>query len=94
MNPRIQTFLLSFILLALTACAPLTRPPSASDLPPAIEYNLGEATIVQAHFAADSRFRHMPVRLNGIIAAPTEGNGPYPVVLIFHGNHPGCPNGF
>ncbi len=32
----------------------------------------------------------MPVRLNGIIAAPEEG-GPYPVVVILHGNHPGCP---
>ncbi|MCB0059874.1 MAG: hypothetical protein KDE45_22705, partial [Caldilineaceae bacterium] len=32
----------------------------------------------------------MPVRLNGVIAAPAEG-GPYPVVLIIHGTHPGCP---
>jgi dienelactone hydrolase len=32
----------------------------------------------------------MPVRLNGLIAAPETG-GPYPVVLIFHGTHPGCP---
>jgi pimeloyl-ACP methyl ester carboxylesterase len=32
----------------------------------------------------------MPVRLNGVVAAPTEG-GPYPVALILHGTHPGCP---
>ena len=33
----------------------------------------------------------MPVRLNGVIAAPTTGEGPFPVVLILHGTHPGCP---
>ncbi|HAJ35206.1 MAG TPA: hypothetical protein DCL15_05890 [Chloroflexi bacterium] len=32
----------------------------------------------------------MPVRLNGVIAAPPTG-GPHPVVLILHGTHPGCP---
>ena len=32
----------------------------------------------------------MPVRLNGLIAAPETG-GPHPVVVIFHGTHPGCP---
>ncbi len=59
--------------------------------PQVVEYDLGEATLTQSMFAEDSRFRNMPVRLNGIIAAPTEGNGPFPVVLIMHGNHPGCP---
>ncbi len=33
----------------------------------------------------------MPVRLNGLIAVPDEGVGPFPVVLILHGTHPGCP---
>ncbi len=33
----------------------------------------------------------MPVRLNGLIAVPSGGEGPFPVVLVFHGNHPGCP---
>ncbi len=59
--------------------------------PVAVEYNLGETTIVQAHFPEDSRFHNMPVRLNGIIAAPSGDQGPYPVVIIFHGTHPGCP---
>ncbi|MFN3330996.1 MAG: hypothetical protein ACK47M_00605 [Caldilinea sp.] len=87
-------------LLALAACSPIQPPgiPLASDgqsqasgdLPPAVEYNLGEATIIQERFPADSRFREMPVRLNGVIAAPAVG-GPYPVVLILHGTHPGCP---
>jgi len=60
-------------------------------LPTAVEYNLGEATIVQSNFPEDSRFRQMPVRLNGVIAVPTAGEGPFPVVAILHGTHPGCP---
>ena len=88
-------------LLALTACSPIVAPGEApapapmqngapADLPAAVEYDLGEATVIQERFPADSRFRTMPVRLNGVIAAPAEG-GPYPVVLILHGTHPGCP---
>ncbi len=42
-------------------------------------------------FPEDSRFRNMPVRLNGIIAAPDVGDAAYPVVVILHGNHVGCP---
>lgn len=79
--------------LATSASTPTAAPQAtagAVDLPPAVEYNLGEATIVQERFPEDSRFRNMPVRLNGLIAAPEEG-GPYPVVVIFHGTHPGCP---
>ena len=64
---------------------------TADILPVVVEYNLGETTIVQSRFPEDSRFRNMPVRLNGIIAAPTGGDGPYPVVLIIHGTHHGCP---
>ena len=61
------------------------------DLPMAVEYNLGETTITQEWFPEGNRFRDMPVRLNGIIAVPEEGDGPFPVVVILHGNHPGCP---
>ena len=46
---------------------------------------------MQSRFSEDSRFHDMPVRLNGIIAAPSGGDGPYPVVLIIHGTHHGCP---
>jgi len=67
---------------------PTTEP--AAEPPPAVSYNLGDATLVQANFPEDSRFRNMPVRLNGVIAAPA-GEGPYPVVVILHGTHPGCP---
>jgi dienelactone hydrolase len=71
--------------------APQAAPPAQADsLPPAVEYDLGETTIVQERFPADSRFRNMPVRLNGLIAVP-EAGGPHPVVVIFHGNHHGCP---
>jgi dienelactone hydrolase len=66
--------------------------PSLPAAPPAaVEYNLGDTTIVQERFPEDSRFRNMPVRLNGVIAAPGEGDGPFPVVVIIHGTHPGCP---
>jgi hypothetical protein len=64
---------------------------TSANLPPAVEYNLGDATIIQSHFSEDSRFRHMPVRLNGVIAVPPGPGGLYPVVLILHGTHPGCP---
>jgi hypothetical protein len=64
---------------------------TAGEKPTAVTYNLGETTIVQSRFPEDSRFHDMPVRLNGIIAAPTGGDGPYPVVLIIHGTHHGCP---
>lgn len=57
---------------------------------PATRYDLGKATIDQDWFDEDSRFRKMPVQLNGVIAAPTS-EGPHPVVLILHGTHPGCP---
>jgi hypothetical protein len=59
--------------------------------PTAVAYNLGETTITQARFPEDSRFHNMPVRLNGVIAVPTGDDGPYPVVFIIHGTHPGCP---
>ena len=62
-----------------------------STLPPAVEYNLGDAAITQSIFPEDSRFRNMPVRLNGVISVPQSGNGSFPVVVILHGNHPGCP---
>jgi hypothetical protein len=68
-----------------------TAPATPQDLPFAAEYNLGETTITQSMFPSDNPFHNMPVRLNGVIAAPTGDDGPYPVVIILHGNHPGCP---
>jgi dienelactone hydrolase len=77
-----------------TLVTPAIKPPATvipDDLPPAVEYNLGEATIVQERFPEESRFRNMPVRLNGLIAVPSGQGGPHPVVVILHGNHHGCP---
>jgi hypothetical protein len=76
-----------------TALAPAEPTPIPTAEPPvepvATLYDLGDATITQEDLPEDSPFREMPVRLNGVIAAPN-GPGPYPVVLIIHGNHPGC----
>jgi dienelactone hydrolase len=63
---------------------------SAGDRPPSVFYDLGQGTLIQDNFAEDSRFRNMPARLNGVMAVPA-GQGPFPVVLILHGTHPGCP---
>ena len=88
--------LMGVLVLLLSACAPIASPllrapgEKGGHASAAVEYDLGETTIIQERFPADSRFRDMPVRLNGVIAAPAAG-GPYPVVLILHGTHPGCP---
>ena len=100
------SFLVLLLAAACVAPPPLVTPAPAETIPPAaqptepnqpdapsaaVEYNLGETAIVQERFPEDSRFRNMPVRLNGLISAPSEGDGPFPVVVILHGTHPGCP---
>jgi hypothetical protein len=79
---------------APTAEAPAAQASTADSqaaLPEVVQYNLGDTTITQSMFTEDSRFRNMPVRLNGIIAVPGGEAKPHPVVVILHGNHPGCP---
>ena len=77
---------------APTAEIVVTETDDAPDgLPAGVFYDLGEATVVQSNFPEDSRFRNMPVRLNGVMAVPDSGDGPFPVILILHGTHPGCP---
>jgi dienelactone hydrolase len=100
---RLRFILLATLSLLLAACVPIPpagTPPANSTVEPtvasaanltAVEYNLGETTITQARFPKDSRFRNMPVRLNGLIAVPNRGEGPFPVIVILHGTHPGCP---
>jgi hypothetical protein len=80
-----------------SAAAPLptaTMPPTATPFvvrgPQAIEFDLGDATIIQPQFPQDSKFYTMPLRLNGVIAVP-EGSGPFPVVVLMHGRHDICP---
>jgi hypothetical protein len=74
------------------------EPVELPSLPAVIEYNLGDATIIQDWFPEEFQIRgmparEMPVRLNGIISVPDGGDGPFPVVLVLHGTHPGCPTG-
>ncbi|HSD84317.1 MAG TPA: hypothetical protein VLG46_10675, partial [Anaerolineae bacterium] len=79
----------------------VTPTPSATPLPPtatpfvvkgpaSIEFDLGEATLLQPQYPQDSQFYTMPLQLNGLIAVP-EGSGPFPVVVVLHGRHLACP---
>ncbi len=84
--------------LVLTGCALPPPPPARSasattrlSPPFTKEYNLGDAVITQSQFPVGSRYREMPVRLNGLIAAPANQSEPAAVVVILHGTHPGCP---
>jgi uncharacterized lipoprotein YbaY len=82
--------------------APTATPnPTATALPPtatpfvvkgpqAIEFDLGEVSIIQPQYSPDSKFYTMPLRLNGLIAMP-EGAGPFPIVVLIHGRHGSCP---
>ena len=64
--------------------------PAAATAQSSVEsYDLGEATIVQSDFEADSRFHDMPVALQGVLAVP-DGEGPFPVALIVHGAYEFC----
>lgn len=101
---RLLVQVAAVLLLAACSLPPLTIPagpqtpaseqPASEvpeNLPVAVEYDLGETILVQERFPEDSRFRTMPARLNGLIAAPDGDDSPYPVVVILHGTHPGCP---
>ncbi len=70
-----------------SAPAPTAVPPAG---PQVMAYSLGDAGLTQDWFPEESRFREMPVRLEGLIGVPAAGEN-HPVVLILHGNHPGCP---
>ena len=54
-----------------------------------VSYHLGEITIEQPNYPADSRFRAMPVTLQGVLAVP-EGEGPFPVAVVIHGSYAFC----
>jgi dienelactone hydrolase len=70
---------------------PETTPEATPEYAGVTDYDLGETFLLQPSFPEESRFHKMPVRLNGQIALPAQADGPAPVVVIFHGNHPGCP---
>ncbi len=50
-------------------------------------YDLGPALLTQT--GVPSRWETMPFTLNGTLAIPP-GSGPFPIVLLLHGRHPGC----
>lgn len=50
-------------------------------------YDLGTITLVQPEVPSEAAA--MPVPLTGSIAVP-DGEGPFPLVVILHGRHPGC----
>jgi dienelactone hydrolase len=52
-------------------------------------YDLGRTMVVQRDQSRESRFREMPVALQGVIAVPA-GDGPYPVAVLVHGSYPFC----
>jgi uncharacterized lipoprotein YbaY len=70
--------------------SPPTATPFVVKGPQPIEFDLGEATIIQPQYPQDSKFYTMPLHLNGVLAVP-EGNGPFPVVVLMHGRHDICP---
>ena len=67
----------------------LTLPAVASAQPQVTSYDIGEATIVQSDFEADSPVHEMPVKLQGVLAVP-DGEGPFPVALLIHGVYEFC----
>ena len=55
----------------------------------AVPFDLGEAVVAQ-DWVANEKFRNLPVRLNGLIAAPPTGEN-LPIAIIIHGSHgTGC----
>lgn len=83
---------------ALLASALAAAQPAGTPLPAAVAqstssartYTLGERTLEQTWLPRRDPARTMPYRAEGIIAVP-EGDGPFPLVLIFHDAHPSCP---
>ncbi len=73
----------------LTGAVIVTLVVPAAAQPSAMEFDLGQTTVIQARFPEDSRFREMPVPLRGLVAMP-EGEGPFPVAVIVHGAYTFC----
>ncbi len=69
---------------------PPTATPFVVKGPQAIEFDLGEVSLIQPQYPQDNKFYTMPLRLTGLLAVP-EGTGPFPVVVVIHGRHGACP---
>lgn len=78
--------------MALPHQSPLFNSIIVADLPQIAEpafiiYNLGTIELNQQ--GVPDRVQTMPVPLAGGLAVP-QGRGPFPVVVVLHGRHPGC----
>lgn len=77
--------------MALALLLAVVRTETAALAPPvqpqAQPYNLGRVWLTQT--GVPEPLQQMPVSLQGVLAVPT-GPGPFPVVVILHGRHPGC----
>ena len=63
------------------------HPIRLEDFPNVHSYDLGSTSLTQT--GVPSLWATMPFILNGTLAIPA-GSGPFPVVLLLHGRHPGC----
>ena len=61
--------------------------PRLNNSPDLRTYDLGNATLTQP--GVSSSWQEMPYSLNGTLGIP-QGEGPFPVVVVLHGRHPGC----
>jgi len=60
---------------------------SLDPFPKVQPYDLGGATLTQPGLSEP--WQTMPYQLNGTLGIP-EGEGPFPIVVLLHGRHPGC----
>lgn len=82
------------VVIAALILATFARPAMPAQgqptLPPARTYSFGTRVIEQPWLPRRDPTRSMPYRVEGIIAVPT-GDGPFPLILIFHDANGGCP---
>jgi dienelactone hydrolase len=101
MPPRlILSGSIAIAILSLGTCPAFSQHHSTLEAPPARNtiprldntpdlrtYDLGNATLTQP--GVSSSWQEMPYSLNGTLGMP-QGEGPFPVVVLLHGRHPGC----
>lgn len=92
LKPGARAWVVTLGLLVIASAAIPTRPLRAQTVTPPLPrtYNFGERTLEQTWLPRRDPNRTMPYRADGIVAVP-EGDGPFPLVLIFHGAQGGCP---
>lgn len=88
---RSSNFTFCALLIALVVASFSPLQPTHAQVPVAVRYSAGDASIDQTWLPRRSAQRKMPYRVEGIIAAP-EGAGPFPIVILLHGAQGGCPS--